>query len=227
MHNCRLTKNRLLDLTLAELAPAEAEQLLEAVDGCSACQDEYATLRNTLRISAQGLRSALPTEDFWAGYHSRLGARLMNDLSAVNPVPLRLRARVWGELRKLATTSVRVPFPAALAMMMLLVIFLFAMRSRGQANLTSSTPRASVETRTVQVPIIRERVVTRVVYLQKKGRRSRGTAEQQDRADVNARHSIARAGSNNSGKPAMSLLGFKPTDQLQLTIIKGSYRDEK
>ncbi len=227
MHNCRLTKNRLLDLTLDEVAPAEAMQLLQAVDDCPTCREEYATLRNTLRVSTQALRSALPTEDFWQGHQARLRTRLMNNLSALHTLPLPLNARVWSGVRKLATTSVRVPVPAALAMMMLIVIFFFAMRSREQANLTPSPPLASVETRTVQVPIIQERVVTQIVYPHKKGRKSRGAANQLDRADVNATNSIARAGSNTSAKSAMSLIGFKPTDQLKLTIIKGSYQDEK
>jgi hypothetical protein len=127
----------------------------------------------------------------------------------------------------MATTSVRVPVPAALATMVLIGIFFFVLRSRGQANLSPSTPLAAVETRTVQVPVIHEKVVTQVVYVEKKGRRSRGKADQQDRAGLNAANTIARAGSDTSGKPAMSLVGFKPTDHLRLTIIKGSYQDEK
>ena len=195
MHNCRLAKNRLLDLTLDEVAPAEAKQLLEELDDCPACREEYATLRNTLRVSVQALQSALPSEDFWPGYHARLQVKLTRDLPAVQPVRLSLSSRVWPELRKMATTSVRVPVPVALAMMLLVVIFFFALRSRGQANLTSSTPR--------------------------------GAANQLDRVNLNAANSIARAGSDASGKPAMSLVGFKPTDQLKLTIIKGSYQNEK
>jgi anti-sigma factor RsiW len=227
MHNCRLTKNRLIDLTLDEVEPAEAKQLLQELDDCPACQEEYATLRNTLRISVQALRSALPTEDFWPGHHARLQVRLMSDLAPVQPLRLSLSSRLWVGLRKMATTSVRVPVPAALAMMLLVGIFFFALRSRGQANLTPSTPLASVETRTVQVPVIQEKVVTRVVYVEKRGRRSRGAANQLDRADLNAANSIASAGSDASGKPALSLVGFKPTDQLKLMVIKGSYQDEK
>lgn len=225
MHTCRLTKNRLIDLTLDEVAPEEAKQLLEELDDCPACQEEYATLRNTLRVSVQALRSALPTEDFWPGHHARLQVRLMNNLSPVQPVRLSLSARVWIGLRKMATTSVRVPVPAALAIMVLIGVFFFALRSRGQANLAPSTPLASVETRTVQVPVIQEKVVTKVVYIEKKGRSSRGAVNQLDPAGLNTANSLARAGS--SGKPAMSLVGFRPTDQLKLTIIKGSYQDEK
>jgi anti-sigma factor RsiW len=228
MHNCRLTKNRLLDLTLDEVKPAEAKQLLEELDDCPACQEEYATLRNTWRASVQALRSALPTEDFWPAYHDRLQARLITNSSPVKPVRLSLNSRLWIGLRKMATTSVRVPAPAALAMMLLVGIFFLVLRSRGQANVTPSTPLPSVETRTVQVPVIQEKVVTRVVYVEKKGRRSRGGASQLDRPETNnVANSVARAGSDASGKTAMSLIGFKPTDQVKLTIIKGRHQDEK
>jgi len=227
MHNCRLAKNCLLDLTLDEVAPTEAKQLLEELDDCPACREEYATLRNTLRVSVQALQSALPSEDFWPGYHARLQVKLTHDLPAVQPVRLSLSSWIWAGLRKMATFSVRVPVPAALAMMLLVVVFFFALRSRGQANLTASTPSAIVETRTVEVPVIQEKVVTQVIYVQKKGRRSRGAANQLDRVNLKAANSIARAGSDASGKPAMSLVGFKPTDQLKLTIIKGSYQNEK
>jgi anti-sigma factor RsiW len=226
MHNCRLTRNRLLDLTLDEVAPAEAKQILQELDDCPACQEEYATLRNTLHVSVQALRSALPNEDFWPGHHTRLQVSLMSNLSPVQPMRSSLSVRVWIGLRKMATTSVRVPVPAALATMVLIGIFFFALRSRGQANLSPSTPLAAVETRTVQVPVIHEKVVTQVVYVEKKVRRSRGKADQ-DRAGLNAANTIARAGSDTSGKAAMSLVGFKPTDHLRLTIIKGSYQDEK
>lgn len=227
MHNCRLTKNRLLDLTLDEVAPAEAKQLLQELDNCPACQEEYATLRNIRRVSVQALRSALPTDDFWPGHHARLQVRLMSDLSPVQPLRLFWRSRLWVGLRKMATTSVRVPVPAALAMMVLVGIFFFALHSRGQANLIPSTPLASVEARTVQVPVIQEKVVTRVVYVEKRGPGYRGAANQLDRADLNPANSIARAGSDASGTPALSLVGFKPTDQLKLTVIKGSHQDDK
>jgi anti-sigma factor RsiW len=227
MHNCRLTKNCLLDLALDEVRPAEAKQLLQELDDCPACREEYATLRNTLRVSVQALLTALPTEDFWPGYHARLQVKIRHDLSAVQPARLSLSSRIGLGLRKLATTSVRVPVPAALAMMLLVMIFFFALRSGGQAKRTTSTPSAIVETRTVQVPVIQEKVVTQVIYVEKKGRRFRGAANQLDRVNLNAANSIARAASEASGKPAMSLVGFKPTDQLKLTIIKGSYQNEK
>ena len=223
MHNCRLTKNRLLDLALDEVAPSEAKQLLEDLDDCPACQEEYATLKNTWRVSAQALRSALPTEDFWPGHHARLQARLINASSLIQPVHLSLSSRWWIGLRKMATTSVRVPLPAALAMMLLIGISFFALGSTGQTNIPPVIPLVSLETRTVPVPVIQEKVVTRVVYIERKGRGNRGAAGQSGPS----RSNVAGVRSDASGKTAMSLVGFKPTDHVNLTIIKGVVRNEK
>jgi hypothetical protein len=48
-----------------------------------------------------------------------------------------------------------------------------------------------------------------------------------NRAEIqNDGNSIAKA-ANAPGATAMSLTGFKPTDQVKLKIMKGSYHDEK
>lgn len=245
MHNCRLTRNGLMDLVLDEMPSAEAKQLLAELNDCAACREEYATLRNTWRVSGQALRSALPTEKFWPGYHARLQAKLNQHLqedhgkvsSSLQPVRQSLNSslwlRFWIAVRKLATTSVRVPVPVALALMLLFGISVLARRARGTGGpgvpvtATPSDQLTSVETRMIQIPVIQERVVTRAVYVEKKGKRSRGFSNQLDRDELNAANRLARAGSDTSGKTAMSLAGFKPTDQVKLTIIKGSYQDEK
>ena len=237
MHNCRLTRDVLIDFTLGEMSPAQTSELLAELNDCAACQAEYATLKNTLRVSEQALRATLPAEEFWPGYHARLQGKLIQHLqqasnpasSSVHPARLSFSRQLWIGLRKMATTSVRVPVPAALAMMLLASVLFFSLRSQGQGNVTPPTPTASVETRTVEVPVIQERVVTQVVYVEKKARRPSGPSGlpgSLDREVRNAANATAN-GAEASGKTAMSLVGFKPTDQVKLTIIKGSYQDEK
>jgi hypothetical protein len=245
MHNCRLTRNGLIDLALDEMPSAEAKQLLAELNDCAACREEYATLRNTWRVSGQTLRSVLPTEGFWPGYHARLQAKLIHHLqednekasSSLQPAQQLLDSplwlRTWIAAWKLAKTSVRVPVPVALALMFLFVLSVFALRAGGTlvprepVNATPSNQLASEETRMVQIPVIQERVVTRVVYVEKKGSRSRGSSKRLDREGLTAANRLARVGSDASGKTIMSLAGFKPTDQIKLTVIKGSYQDEK
>ena len=235
MHNCKLTRDILIDFALDEISPAQTSELLAELNDCAACQAEYATLKNTLRVSQQVLRFGLPAEGFWPGYHARLQGKLIQHIqedtdsasSSVHPLRSSFGSRLLFGLRKIATTSVRVPVPAALAMLLLAGGLFLSLRARGQANVVPSAPVLPVQTRTVTVPVIQERVVTQVVYVEKKGRRNKGAAVSPDPASRNTAKIIANPASEGSGKTAMSLVGFKPTDQVKLTIIKGSYRDEK
>ena len=243
MHNCRLARNSLVDLAMDEMASAEAEQLLSELNGCSFCREEFATLRNTWRVSGQALQSALPTEEFWPGYHARLKDKLSQHLhheveqAQQRPLNSPRWLRIWSALViqtaslrsmgwKLVTTSVRVPVPVALALMFLFGVSVLALAGRNPIRPGVPVPAApptqppTVETRLVQVPVIQERVVTRVVYVEKKSGRSTGP-NPPDRE-----YRFARAGSNASAETAMSLVGFKPTDQVKLSIIKGNH-DEK
>jgi hypothetical protein len=233
----------LVDLALDEVPSAEAEQLLSELNGCSSCREEYAALRNTWRVSAQALQSALPTEEFWFGYHARLkdklGQQLHQKVEQAAPQSLNVPPglRTWdavvlqtGRLRsmswKLVTTSVRVPVPVALALVFLFGVSVVSLAGRGSirpgeaANAIPSTQLPSVETRLVEVPVIQERVVTRVVYVEKKSSRSPVSNS------PNRENGFPRAGSNTSAETALSLVGFKPTDQVKLSIIKGNH-DEK
>ena len=226
MHNCKLTRRSFIDLALDEIPEASSMQLLAELKDCTACQEEYAALRTALHVSNQALRSALPGEEFWSGYHTRLHSKL----AAVPPqqfesaaehysssARVSLSSQLWLPLRKMATASLRVPVPAALAIALLFGVSFLVLRARGQVN--AATPATRVETHTVQVPVIQEKVVTRVVYVEKKGRRSGSRANQLDRREIPA--------GDASGRTALSLVGFKPTDEIKLTIIKGSYKDEK
>lgn len=232
MHNCKLTRSSLIELALDELQPAQKEQLLAELQDCAACHEEYTTLRNTLRVSGQALRSALPAESFWSGYHARLSEQIEKSSdqhsSSVQPAQLSGASRLWDGLWQIATTSVRIPFPVAAALILLIGIStFFAVRSRGQVN-ALALAQSRVETRTVEVPVIQEKVVTRVVYVEKNRRRPQSDGRQLARAKTpRGANRVARAGANTDGTTAISLAGFKPTDQVKLKIIKGSYRDEK
>ena len=212
MHNCKLTRRSFIDLALDEVSPASSLQLPAELKDCQACQDEYAALRSTLHVSNQALRSVLPGEEFWSGYHTRLQSKLLAAPQQVNAgeehsLPhLSLSSQLWLALRAMATTSLRVPLPAALALMLLVGASFLVLRSRRPANVTPATPVALVETHTVQIPVIQEKVVTRVVYVEKKGRRSASRANPLDRRETSAGDPAART--------ALSFVGFKPTDTL-------------
>ena len=221
MHNCKITRRDFVDLALDEIPGARAKQLLAELNDCEACQVEYEALRSTLHISNRALRSSLPDEEFWRGYHSRLHSRLMTSeaqqIENAEPTPFHL----WSACKRALTTSVRVPLPAALALVLLLGVTFFVMQTRAQVN-RAPTSVAAVETRTVEVPVIQEKVVTRVVYVEKKGERARSSVNRANRNEV-----PASATGSDAARTALSLLDFKPTEEVKLTVIRGSDKDQK
>jgi anti-sigma factor RsiW len=235
MHNCKLTRNTLIELALDELTPASTTQALAELNDCEECREEFAAVTSTLHISAQAVRSALPAEDFWSGYHQRLRSRLMTShsenvengfSSATRPAPIRLSSAVWLALSRMATTSIRVPVPAVLALIVVVGTSFFVLRSRAQV-IAVSTP-TTIETRTVEVPVIQEKVITRLVYVAKHNRGSqREDGRLHNSSTSELANSVARVGTGSQTKGALSLAGFKPTDQVKLTVIKGTYKDEK
>ena len=225
MHNCKIIRSSLTDLALDEIQPQLKNQLLAELEGCSACQEEYASIRDALRASGQALSLTLPAESFWSGYHGRLVNRIEN----YSPARPRLSwgLRVGLGMQKLSTTSVRVPVPVAAAALVLLMgaLSFFAWQSRRPVN-TAPAQITSVITRTVEVPVVREKVITQIVYVEKNRGRSRSVPNQPDRAEP-AATGLAQANPAAPETTAISLVGFKPTDQVKLKIMKGSYRDEK
>jgi hypothetical protein len=219
MHNCKANREALIALALN---PSSQTQSLPAeLETCATCREEYAALRNALRVAGQAKQSALPAESFWPGYHARLrqqletGSRSGVPSYAFEKHPLRTR------LGNLFTSSVRVPVPLAAALLLFLgVSIVVALNSRRPIDASSSNTPPIVLTKTVEVPApeekIRERVVTRIVYRERDRRQSPG-------AQANA-IAVRR---NEPAETPISLVGFKPTNEAKLTIIKGSYRDEK
>lgn len=225
MHNCKRTRNVLIDLVLGEIPPAQTRELMAEVNDCAACRAEYAGTTNMLRVSRQALNSASPAEEFWPGYHSRLQSRLRGTIHEANDPspnlkPVSVRSRLWNGLSMMTTSSVRVPVPAALAVLLLVGVLSFSARSRGPSNGSQLTPPASVETRIVHVPVVQKEVITQVVYVKK----NRG--ERRYRSVVSPNLNTAEVTAAN-GKTTFDLAGFKPADQVNLTIIKGSNQDEK
>src|SRR5258708_29647499 len=232
MHNCKRTRTGLIELALGEL-PAEAQKyLLIELSDCEACREEYYSLRSTMRVTDQALQSALPDENFWAGYHDRLTQRLAHEQAqlAESAPPVR-----WGPtISRLATYSVRLPLPiaAALALLFAGAIF-FALNARAQTgnqsrnqinnqvDNRSANESTVVEISTISVPVVQEKVVTRIVYV------DRARARRAPATNLFALAPAVTTESQTAGTTALSLIDFKPTDHVKLKVMKGSYRDEK
>ena len=219
MHNCKRTREDLFEMAVSKTPPDRNGSLQAELERCEACREEYASLRNALRSADQAMQSALPADDFWPGYHARLRQRLERDTSRSHPAGQPLRAGVWVRLRKFVTASITVPVPLAAGVFVLLILSaLFTIFSRNALRAAPVAGLPSVITKTVEVPVIREKPVT--VYVERNRRNAR-YAPRRKETGRNALTTLARR--QRESNPPASLAGFKPANEVKLTIIKGSY----
>jgi hypothetical protein len=120
----------------------------------------------------------------------------------------------------LATASIPVPVVSALFVCLAFSIF-FMMHSRRSSSAGPILTPPSVITRTIEVPVVREKLVTRVVYRK----------IQTPPPDLVSRErDAARTAEPQQPEPPVfvnGLEGFQPANDARLTIIKGSYQDDK
>jgi hypothetical protein len=211
MHNCKDAKEALMEAALQRRIPIPDE----FVD-CPRCREEFDSLRSTMQMTDVALQLVQPRENFWVGYEARLRRRLASDEQPASRSRLHAFASL---LRGLATASVPVPAPLALAVFGLLAFStFFLLRARTISNAPpAETPSTIV--RTIEIPLIQEKLVTRVVY------RDRSAAKQT--SPTTLRRDSAMVVTRRGETPAtQSLAGFMPVPEARLTLIKGS-RDEK
>jgi len=212
MHNCKTTKEHITELLLngAQTQPAE---LLECIE----CSSEFESLKETLRISRRQIEAAVPGETYWNGYHARLRNRLVESGNVHSSNSQKGSAGTW--LRRMITASIRVPVPVGAALLMAFALSLiFFSRRSVKVSPPPSAPTVSVVHVPVEVPVMQEKVVTKVVYRESK-RKAPSPNVNQGVDDP----SLAKSQKVN----VPSLIGFKPTDEVKLTVIKGGSPDEK
>jgi len=214
MHNCKDVKKNLVDMALPGWIPNPDE-----LADCPHCREELASLRLASQIAATAMQIAQPEESFWAGYHLRLRQRLTNDSQQIAPAHRRSGLATW--LREFATLSIPVPAPLALTTFALVALSIFfALQSRTKSSAAPPpVPPASVD-RIVEVPVIQERQITRVVY------RDRRSVAPQSGLSYATQLTAARKRDVQATPMAESLDGFKPVHEARLTLISGG-RDEK
>jgi hypothetical protein len=217
MHNCKATRELLIESAL-DGARADYDSALSAeLAQCPDCREEFSALHSVSRATSQTLEFLQPSEEFWSGYHVRL--RLALDRERVSressvETTRRPRASIWAAF---FAASFRLPVPVAVALVILFgLAIVVARRSPTQTIVEPQTI-----TKTVEVKVPEERVVTRVVYRDRERRRPLNTIAQTDRSQKN----LVRPG--EEGATPFSLVGFKPTSDANLTIIKGGNRNEK
>jgi len=220
MHNCTETKERLIELVL-DGRSAETSEL----NACAECRAEFDALNMTLRMTSRLSETAAPAESYWSGYHVRLREKLA---TAPNPSHAEKQRRkeklgpLFETMRLCVRTQIRIPLPLALAVIIAcLALGVFAFR---RAEQPVAQPPLVVQV-PVQVPVVQEKVVTRVVY-----RDRRSSSRNSRRAindDAQTESTFAKSRTSSTGEIPASLNGFKPTDEIKLTVIKGGSPYEK
>lgn len=159
-------------------------------------------LDETLRITTRIIEAAAaPPESYWPRYHARLKEKLTHThrTSVVKP-----SAPSW--IAGFFRASISVPVPVAAALLLIFTLPLLLLRRTPEPIV----PEIQVVHVPVEVPVVQEKVVTRVVYRQTSRRsRPRITPAQED-------STFAR-----------TLDGFKPTEEIKLTVIKGGATNER
>ena len=236
MHNCKATRELFTELLLDGIDFRSDEALSAELNRCPECSAEFETLSATLRMTSRAREVAAPAEDYWTDYHSKLRQRLVNAQTEtttsrakaqrhkdeLGPLfePLRPRAGT-GWFAGFLKTSVPVPLPIGLALIVAAALFVpFAIRAARR----DVQPNTTIVRVPVEVPVVEERVVTRVVY-----RDRRPVFRTAKRASEASRGEGTFAKSQRSRTEIMpaSLSGFKPSDEVKLTVIKGGVPNER
>jgi hypothetical protein len=225
MHDCRKMKEELVDLVFNEVGPERELLILEESERCRVCREEYSSMREALNVFDEAAYALAPREEFWTNYHSKLEA-MLDEAARVHPVVLPF----W---RRALRTSFRVPVPVAVAATLLLaatsVVAIRSFISQSRLRTTAGEPTAATvlqQPRVVEVPVVErvveEKVVTRTVYVTKRPRTANQAAPSvQNLEDITAKNSKE---TNTSG---LTLNGFQPPSDVKMTVIRGSFKDEK
>ena len=200
MHNCREVKEQITELLLNGADCRSDEVLSAELRRCAECRNEFDALSATLRVTRRSRELSAPTEDYWTNYHAKLRQNLVN-VSALSASP------TPSVFERFIRFSIPVPAPIALSLLVAFAILVpVGIRAaRKQTVPVPSVVHVPVEV-PVQVPVIQQKLVTRVVY------RDRRTSKRTINAEPKVESTFAK---------------FKPADEVKLTVIKGGSRYEK
>ena len=235
MHNCKETRELFTELLLDGIDFRSDQAISAELSRCSECRAEFEALSATLRMTSRVTELATPAEDYWPAYHAKLRQRLVD---AQTPTTSRAQAQrhkeklgpLFEPLRpgagnslfvRFLKTTLPVPLPLGIALVVAAALLIpFAIHAaRVQPSNTTTIVRVPVE-----VPVVQEKIVTRVVY-----RDRQPVVRTTKRATDAARAETTFAKSQRTRTEAMptSLVGFKPSDEVKLTVIKGGVPNEK
>lgn len=205
MHNCSEVKEQITELLLDGADCRSDEVLAAELRRCTECRNEFDALRATLRITDRSRQLSAPAEDYWTNYHAKLRQNLVN-------VSILSASQKPSVFERFVRFSIPVPAPVALALIIACAIAVpVAVRAARQQT---ALPPLVVHV-PVEVPVIQEKVVTQIVY------RERRLPVRTSKRTTNALQVEDTFAKSQRADPPASFAGFKPTDDVKLTVIKG------
>ena len=207
MHNCKATTDRTTELLLNRPNARPDDLLSKELLRCAECRNEFDALKETLRITTRVIEKSEPSKSYWNGYHARLKQQLDN--ATIHH--FELRETTW--ILRFFKSSIRLPVPVGLALLFLFVVGIWwATRVSQKQVVMTQTISVPVP---FEVPVVQEKIVTRVLYRDRVRKRNESSTA----------NSVLAKTQNEARPPA--LIGFKPLDEVKLTVIKGGSPDEK
>lgn len=218
MHDCSKTKEHITELLLDGADGRDDELLAAELHACRECRAEFEALSATLRITTRLRTAAAPKESYWTGYHAKLREKLTN---AAAPNIHTNHSHSWLAQFFRSSVSVSVPVPVAAALIIVCLLLIpFAIRTSEQPVVQAP----AIVRVPVEVPVVQEKLVTRIVY---RDRRSHDRNSTRSINDANIDGPLARSQKPRNEEVPPTLVGFKPTDEVKLTVIKGGSANEK
>ena len=228
MHNCRRIESQMVDLLFGGLDREQRLRLLGEIESCANCMGQYLSCSETLSVCDRTTIAATPPESYWPRYNATLRQALRAPVPALADTP---RVPFW---RRLLTARLPVPFPVAAALVVAFVISsaLALRRAPVGQPLAPSQPTPIETVRIVEVPVEREKIVTRIVYVEKKrGAERAGPAPLPAVASATELNNSTAANNKHEDEAGFftraDLKGFQPADEMKIRVIKRNTTDEK
>jgi hypothetical protein len=227
MHDCHTLEKKLVDLVFDEHNAGEKLRLLAEVETCADCLSEYRSMTHSLLVFDEAVEASSPDESYWPEHQAMLRRRL----EGIAPrVIAQNREPFW---KRIFTTKLPVPVPIAAALVLaVLVSSVLALRPSTKEAATAVQPPTVVQAppEIIEVPVYREKVITRVVYVERKLREKnavhpRTLTNKPEETTLTARHAEEESGQGGFFTRA-NLTDFQPADEMRIRVIKRSNSDE-
>jgi anti-sigma factor RsiW len=227
MHDCRTINSKLVDLVFGELETDDKLRLLAEVETCDDCLNEYRSMNGTLLIFDKAVEASTPEESYWPRHQARRRERLEQTTPRVVALG---REPLW---KRIFVAKLPVPVPVAAALLLALVAStVLALRPSTKEAATVVQPPIVQQAppQVIEVPVIQEKVVTRIVYVEKKERektdaRRKSPIVQRDASTLTARRAEEESVQGGFFTHA-NLTDFQPADEMRIRVIKRSNPDE-